>query len=94
MRHREIYRSHRDGWLRAEILGVNDGIVSTASLVLGVAAAEATRGAVVTAGIAGLVDSSLSMAVGEYVSVSSQRDVELQAMGLTMGIGKLFGVAV
>jgi len=76
MRHRELHRSHRGGWLRAVVLGANDGIVSTASLVLGVAAADATPRAVVTAGIAGLVGGSLSMAVGEYVSVSSQRDVE------------------
>ena len=76
MRHGELHRSHRGGWLRAVVLGANDGIVSTASLVLGVAAADATPEAIVTAGIAGLVGGSLSMAVGEYVSVSSQRDVE------------------
>lgn len=74
--HRERHRSHRGGWLRAAVLGANDGIVSTASLVLGVAAAQGSPGAVLTAGVAGLVGGSLSMAAGEYVSVSSQRDVE------------------
>ncbi len=69
--------SHRAGWLRAAVLGANDGIVSTASLVLGVAAAGESTRAVVTAGIAGLVAGALSMAAGEYVSVSSQRDAEL-----------------
>jgi VIT1/CCC1 family predicted Fe2+/Mn2+ transporter len=64
------------GWLRAAVLGANDGIVSTASLVLGVAATEAGRGAVLTAGIAGLVAGAMSMAAGEYVSVSSQKDTE------------------
>lgn len=76
MRHAEIHRSHRVGWLRAAVLGANDGIVSTASLVLGVAAAEAGRGGVLTAGIAGLVAGAMSMAAGEYVSVSSQKDTE------------------
>lgn len=76
MRHREGHLAHRGGWLRAAVLGANDGIVSTASLVLGVAAADATPGAVVTAGVAGLVGGALSMAAGEFVSVSSQRDVE------------------
>jgi len=76
MRHAEAHRSHRVGWLRAAVLGANDGIVSTASLVLGVAAAEATRGSVLTAGLAGLVAGAMSMAAGEYVSVSSQRDTE------------------
>ena len=76
MRHRESHLSHRGGWLRAAVLGANDGIVSTASLLLGVAAADATPAAVLTAGIAGLAGGSLSMAAGEYVSVSSQRDVE------------------
>jgi VIT1/CCC1 family predicted Fe2+/Mn2+ transporter len=64
------------GWLRAAVLGANDGIVSTASLVLGVAAADATRGGVLTAGVAGLVAGAMSMAAGEYVSVSSQKDAE------------------
>jgi vacuolar iron transporter family protein len=75
-RHRELHRSHRGGWLRAAVLGANDGIVSTASLVLGVVASDASAAAVLTAGLAGLVGGSLSMAAGEYVSVSSQRDVE------------------
>src|SRR4051812_45745077 len=72
----EVHLSHRAGWLRAAVLGANDGIVSTASLVLGVAAAGESTSAVVTAGIAGLVAGALSMAAGEYVSVSSQRDAE------------------
>src|SRR3954454_3564300 len=73
---REMHLSHRSNWLRAAVLGANDGIVSTASLVLGVAAAGSGRAAIVTAGIAGLVAGALSMAAGEYVSVSSQRDAE------------------
>lgn len=76
MRHSETHRTHRIGWLRAAVLGANDGIVSTASLVLGVAAAEASRSNVLIAGIAGLVAGAMSMAAGEYVSVSSQRDTE------------------
>jgi VIT1/CCC1 family predicted Fe2+/Mn2+ transporter len=76
MQHIERHRSHRAGWLRAGVLGANDGIVSTASLVLGVAAAETDRSVILTAGMAGLVAGALSMAVGEYVSVSSQRDTE------------------
>jgi VIT1/CCC1 family predicted Fe2+/Mn2+ transporter len=76
MRHRERHRSERIGWLRAAVLGANDGIVSTASLVVGVAAAEATRHQVLIAGVAGLVAGALSMAAGEYVSVSSQADTE------------------
>ena len=72
----EVHLSRRAGWLRAAVLGANDGIVSTASLVLGVAAAGESTSAVVTAGIAGLVAGALSMAAGEYVSVSSQRDAE------------------
>ena len=75
-RHSETHLSHRSGWLRAAILGANDGIVSTASLVLGVAASGASGSAIVTAGIAGLAAGALSMAAGEYVSVSSQRDSE------------------
>ncbi len=74
--HAERHKSHRGAWLRASVLGANDGIVSTASLVLGVAAAEADQGAIVTAGVAGLIAGALSMAVGEFVSVSSQRDTE------------------
>jgi VIT1/CCC1 family predicted Fe2+/Mn2+ transporter len=72
----EVHLSHRSNWLRAAVLGANDGIVSTASLVLGVAASGASSTAIVTAGIAGLVAGALSMAAGEYVSVSSQRDAE------------------
>ncbi|CAB4904060.1 unannotated protein [freshwater metagenome] len=72
----ERHLGHRAGWLRAAVLGANDGIVSTSSLVLGVAGAGASSGAVVTAGVAGLVGGALSMAAGEYVSVSSQRDTE------------------
>lgn len=72
----EQHLSHRSNWLRAAVLGANDGIVSTASLVLGVAASGASAAAIVTAGIAGLVAGALSMAAGEYVSVSSQRDAE------------------
>jgi len=76
MRPPETHRIHRVGWLRAAVLGANDGIVSTASLLLGVAAAEVGRGAVLTAGMAGLVAGAMSMAAGEYVSVSSQKDTE------------------
>jgi VIT1/CCC1 family predicted Fe2+/Mn2+ transporter len=75
-RHRERHRTERIGWLRAAVLGANDGIVSTASLVLGVATAEASHSAVVIAGVAGLVAGAMSMAAGEYVSVSSQADTE------------------
>ena len=67
---------HRSGWLRASILGANDGILSTASIIIGVAAASHTRDPIVLAGVAGLVAGALSMAAGEYVSVSSQSDVE------------------
>lgn len=76
MFHREIHRTDRIGWLRAAVLGANDGIVSTASLVLGVAAAQATSQDVLVAGVAGLVAGAMSMAAGEYVSVSSQADTE------------------
>jgi len=75
-RHLERHRTERIGWLRAAVLGANDGVVSTASLVLGVAAAEANRSAVLVAGVAGLVAGAMSMAAGEYVSVSSQSDTE------------------
>lgn len=75
-RHSEGHLSHRSNWLRAAVLGANDGIVSTSSLVLGVAASGASSSAIVTAGIAGLVAGALSMAAGEFVSVSSQRDSE------------------
>ena len=76
MRHTEFHRSHRIGWLRAAVLGANDGIVSTASLIVGVAASESTRSSILVAGIAGLVAGAMSMAAGEYVSVSSQSDTE------------------
>lgn len=76
MKHIEWHRTHRIGWLRAAVLGANDGIVSTASLVLGVAAAEATPKNIFIAGVAGLVAGAMSMAAGEYVSVSSQADTE------------------
>jgi vacuolar iron transporter family protein len=76
MRHKEKHRTHRIGWLRAAVLGANDGIVSTASLVLGVAAAEASAKSILVAGVAGLVAGAMSMAAGEYVSVSSQSDTE------------------
>ena len=76
MRHRERHRTHRTGWLRAAVLGANDGIVSTASLVLGVAAAGASSHGILVAGVAGLVAGAMSMAAGEYVSVSSQADTE------------------
>jgi len=76
MPHFERHRTHRIGWLRAAVLGANDGIVSTASLVLGVAAAGASSKSIVIAGVAGLVAGAMSMAAGEYVSVSSQADTE------------------
>ena len=75
--HVERHLSHRVGWLRAAVLGANDGITSTASLIVGVAAAGASRNAVFTAGVAALVAGAGSMAAGEYSSVSSQRDSEL-----------------
>jgi VIT1/CCC1 family predicted Fe2+/Mn2+ transporter len=75
-RHWERHRTERIGWLRAAVLGANDGIVSTASLVLGVAAAHATHGNIMIAGVAGLVAGAMSMAAGEYVSVYSQADTE------------------
>jgi VIT1/CCC1 family predicted Fe2+/Mn2+ transporter len=75
-RHLERHRTERIGWLRAAVLGANDGIVSTASLVAGVAAAHATHGNIVIAGTAGLVSGAMSMAAGEYVSVRSQADTE------------------
>jgi VIT1/CCC1 family predicted Fe2+/Mn2+ transporter len=74
--HTEAHRTQSIGWLRAAVLGANDGIVSTASLIIGVAAANATQSAVLVAGVAGLVAGAMSMAVGEYVSVSSQSDTE------------------
>jgi VIT1/CCC1 family predicted Fe2+/Mn2+ transporter len=76
LRNREVHRSERSGWLRAAVLGANDGILSTASLVLGVAASHATHANVMVAGVAGLVAGAMSMAAGEYVSVHSQADIE------------------
>jgi len=76
LQHRERHRTDRIGWLRAAVLGANDGIVSTASLVVGVAAAQSAASDVLVAGVAGLVAGAMSMAAGEYVSVSSQADTE------------------
>jgi VIT1/CCC1 family predicted Fe2+/Mn2+ transporter len=76
MSHNEAHRSHRIGWLRAAVLGANDGIVSTASLIIGVAAADTAHGDILLVGIAGLVAGAMSMAAGEYISVSSQADIE------------------
>ncbi|HLX81929.1 MAG TPA: VIT family protein [Burkholderiales bacterium] len=76
MPHGERHRNERIGWLRATVLGANDGILSTASLVLGVAASEATHASILIAGVAGLVAGAMSMAAGEYVSVHSQADTE------------------
>jgi vacuolar iron transporter family protein len=76
MRHLERHRTAHIGWLRASVLGANDGLISTSSLVVGVAAAQATRGPVLLSALAGLVAGALSMAAGEYVSVSSQSDTE------------------
>jgi VIT1/CCC1 family predicted Fe2+/Mn2+ transporter len=74
--HDEQHRTHRVGWLRAAVLGANDGLISTSSLIVGVAVAGATRGAVLTAAVAGLAAGTMSMAAGEYVSVGSQLDTE------------------
>ncbi len=76
MSHHELHRTHRIGWLRAAVMGANDGIVSTASLIIGVAAASTSHDNILLAGIAGLVAGAMSMAAGEYVSVSSQSDTE------------------
>jgi VIT1/CCC1 family predicted Fe2+/Mn2+ transporter len=76
LQHREMHRSDRAGWLRAAVLGSDDAIVSTASIMIGVAASAASKAAILVAGVAGLVAGAMSMAVGEYVSVSSQRDAE------------------
>ena len=73
---REHHKSHKTGWLRAAVLGANDGIVSTASLIVGVASSNASDRSILVAGVAGLVAGAMSMAAGEYVSVSSQRDAE------------------
>jgi VIT1/CCC1 family predicted Fe2+/Mn2+ transporter len=76
MQHNHAHKSHRLSWLRAAVLGANDGIISTSSLIIGVSAANASPGSVLLAGVAGLTAGALSMASGEYVSVSSQSDVE------------------
>jgi VIT1/CCC1 family predicted Fe2+/Mn2+ transporter len=76
MKHREKHRSESIGWLRAAVLGANDGLISTSSLIVGVAAAESSRDSIILTGCAGLVAGALSMAAGEYVSVSSQADTE------------------
>ena len=85
MHHKEHHRIHRSGWLRAAVLGANDGIVSTASLIVGVAAAGADRGSIVLAGTAGLVAGAMSMAAGEYVSVKSQEDTERADLEMEAG---------
>jgi VIT1/CCC1 family predicted Fe2+/Mn2+ transporter len=82
---KEMHRSGRAGWLRAAVLGSDDAIVSTASLMIGVAAASASKGAILVAGVAGLFAGAMSMAVGEYVSVSSQRDAEQADVGREKG---------
>src|ERR1700681_3034865 len=82
VRQKEQHRIERTGWLRAAVLGANDGILSTASLVLGVAAAHATRSNVMVAGVAGLVAGAMSMAAGEFVSVHSQSDTERAELDL------------
>lgn len=76
MRHSEKHRTHRVGWLRAAVLGANDGIISTASLILGVAAASVSQQTLLLTGVAGLVAGAMSMAAGEYISVHSQADTE------------------
>jgi len=85
MRHPVLHRTGRIGWLRAAVLGANDGVVSTASLIAGVAAAHATHHAVPVAGVAGLAAGTMSMAAGEYVSVSSQADTERADLGRERG---------
>jgi VIT1/CCC1 family predicted Fe2+/Mn2+ transporter len=75
--HAEVHQGARASWLRAAVLGADDAIVSTSSLMIGVAASSASKGAILLAGVAGLVAGAMSMAAGEYVSVSSQRDTEL-----------------
>ena len=85
MTQHEAHRSHRIGWLRAAVLGANDGIVSTASLIIGVAAAHKAHADILLAGVAGLVAGAMSMAAGEYVSVSSQSDTENADLELEEG---------
>ncbi|MDH3779024.1 MAG: VIT family protein, partial [Gammaproteobacteria bacterium] len=84
MSHHEAHRAHRIGWLRAAVLGANDGIVSTASLIIGVASAGVPQESIIIAGVAGLVAGAMSMAAGEYVSVSSQADTEKADLELEM----------
>ena len=81
----EMHRSGRIGWMRAAVLGANDGLISTSSLIVGVASAEPSRAAVLLAAVAGLVAGALSMAAGEYVSVSSQADSELADLNMERG---------
>ncbi|MDI1309775.1 MAG: VIT family protein [Methylotenera sp.] len=81
MRHSEYHRSHHIGWLRAAVLGANDGIISTSSLIIGIATAHATHQNILLTGMAGLVSGAMSMAAGEYVSVSSQSDTETADLG-------------
>lgn len=76
MKHSEFHRSHHIGWLRAAVLGANDGLVSTASLIIGIATAHAAHNTILLTGVAGLVSGTMAMAAGEYVSVSSQSDTE------------------
>lgn len=82
IKHNEDHRIHRIGWLRAAVLGANDGIISTASLLIGVAAAHSPYNEILVAGIAGLIAGAMSMAAGEYISVSSQADTEKSAIEL------------
>ena len=83
--HREMHLVGRIGWLRAAVLGANDGIISTASLILGVASAAASQNNILLAGVAGLVAGAMSMAAGEYVSVSSQSDTENADLARNVG---------
>ncbi len=80
IKHKEYHQIHRIGWLRAAVLGANDGIISTASLLIGVAAAHTSYNGILVAGIAGLIAGAMSMAAGEYISVSSQADTEQSAI--------------
>lgn len=84
MQHKEYHRIERIGWLRAAVLGANDGIISTASLLIGVAAAHTPYNGIFVAGIAGLIAGAMSMAAGEYISVSSQADTEKSALKCEM----------
>src|SRR3546814_2475560 len=93
MTHREAHAAQRIGWLRAAILGANDGIVSTASLIAGVAAAGAAQSSILVTGIAGLVAGAMSMAAGEYVSVSSQGDAEKRSEEHTSELQSLMRIS-